>query len=160
MTNAQYQTGHATPKLWLRVGLVVALFLASPLHVAAASPQTPSEAPAGYEYALFAADTFLFYWLRGHTSEAFGLLSPRLKKEITDPSWFKLYVHGLSNPHHQAFEVSQGTGSNDRYQFTVTLYEIATGNLVGDKVTSTIVLVRQKGAWLVDRLPLSSDNPG
>jgi len=139
--------------------VIAAVLLFSFLDSARASSASRNEVSSGYEQALLVADKFLWCWLTGNAEEADKLLSPRLKSQITDTSWFKMYIRGLSNPHHEAFEVGKGQGRDEHYRFTVTLYELASGMTSGDKTSSTLEVIKSGDSWLIDRLPLSSDNP-
>ena len=93
------------------------------------------------------------------------LLSTRILKppagvdEENYSSWLELYMTGLSNPHHQAFEILPGEASTgDTFSFPVILHEYATGMERCDAYSSSIELVEENGEWRVFRLPRTSDN--
>jgi hypothetical protein len=115
------------------------LFLALCCVPRTAYTQPAGTAPAAYEQALAVADIFLWDWLSRDTDDAYLLLSPHAKAEIRDRSWFSLYISGLSNPRHQAFEIWEGKGDDRHYQFNVTVYELATAMNKGDKFTSRVL---------------------
>ena len=139
--------------------VIAAVLLFSFLDSARASSASRNEVSSGYEQALLVADKFLWCWLKGNAEDADKLLSPRLKSQITYTSWFKMYIKGLSNPHHEEFEVGKGQGRDEHYRFPVTLHELASGMSSGDKTSSTIEVIKSGDSWLINRLPLSSDNP-
>lgn len=115
--------------------------------------------PASYIQALNVANQFLEDWVTGNFSAASALFSMRLRREIKDQSWFRLYMQGLSNPHHMAFEINGGQPEKaDRYSFHVVLYELATAAQSGDSYGSKVDLVKQGNEWKIDVLPKSSDN--
>src|SRR5205823_4021152 len=131
----------------------------------AGSPPSRSIEPdpgssAEYLGALRTANAFLFAWVKRDADEGLDLLSGRLRKKIHDESRLQDFMTGLSNPHHQAFEISRVPGSTgSRYVFTVTLYEFYAGEPAGFKYVSTLEVVKQGGLWRIDRLPRTSDNP-
>lgn len=119
--------------------------------------QTPI---AAYLEALQTANAFLWAWVTRDAEAGFGLISDRLRAQIKDESWLRQFLVGLSNPHHQAFEIGRGRKQTaSRYAFPVTLYEFYTGERAGFRYPGTLELVKQGGRWRVDRLPCSSDNP-
>ena len=86
-----------------------------------------------------------------------GLMSKRLRTEAEE-TWLRQFMSGLSNPHHQAFEIGRGRRiSANRYLFPVVLYEHYTGETSGDRFQGTLEVVNDQGKWVVDRLPKSSE---
>ena len=156
-TNGIFKTVVPDHRRCFLILAVILVFANGAASGSSANPRTPAPS-AAYQEALNVADTFLWYWVSRKADDAIALLQPRLSTTVSDRSWFRLYVNGLSNPHHQAFEIWGGQGSANHYIFQVTLYEIATGQAMGDAFTSTIELVKFGNAWRVDRLPKSADN--
>lgn len=67
---------------------------------------------------------------------------------------------GVSNPHHQSFEISSGWEINpNRFSFPVTLYEYYNGEPKAFEYISKIEVVQEGGSWRVDLLPIIADNP-
>ena len=65
---------------------------------------------------------------------------------------------GLSNPHHEAFEIGQGVRiDSDTYAFPVRLFELYTGEPTGYAYSDTLGVVRERDGWRVDRLPRTYD---
>lgn len=118
--------------------------------------QTPT---APYLEALQTANAFLWAWVTRNADDGLRLVSDRLRTQSKDESWLRQFVVGLSNPHHQAFEIGRGRRKNtSRYAFPVTLYEFYTGEKVGSGYRGMLELVKQGGTWRVDHLPESSEN--
>ncbi len=118
-----------------------------------------------YVQALQVANTFLHAWLDRDSKGGLSLMSTSVLKPPADTTaaehtaWLQLYMSGLSNPHHQAFEIHEGKASGrDRFSFPVTLYELATGQPTANAYSSSIELVRDSSGWRVLSLPQSSDN--
>ena len=66
---------------------------------------------------------------------------------------------GLSNPHHQSFEIRHGKAKGSkRMSFPVVLYEHYTGEPEAFGYESSIEIVQDGESWEVDELPRSSDN--
>jgi len=152
----------------LPIALATLLLVASP---ALAAPQA-SPAPStrltptidrGYLGALQAANLFLFAWATRDGDAGLELISDRLRRDLNKKrgeSWFRVYMSGLGNPHHEAFEIGPGRRlSPSRYVFPVRLYEIASRDRSGFAYTGTIEIARQRDRWAVDRLPKTPDNP-
>ena len=145
-------------------GAALTVVVVAHLSIAGSPPsrsiEPDPESSAEYLEALQAADAFLWAWINRDADEGLGLLSDRLRKEIHDESRLQDFMTGLSNPHHQAFEISRAPGSTgSRYVFTVTLYEFYTGEPAGFKYVSTLEVIKQGELWRIDRLPRTSDNP-
>lgn len=116
--------------------------------------------PASYLQALRTANAFLWAWVDRDSDIGLRLLSDHLRAEIKDESWLRQFVEGLSNPHHQAFEIDRGRArSGNQYSFPVTLYEYYTGEQEGAEYRSTLLVIKQGDTWRVGQLPRSSDNP-
>jgi hypothetical protein len=109
-----------------------------------------------YVLALTAADQFMTAWATRNQSDGLDLLSPRLKNKFPE-DYFRYYLSGLSNPHHQAFEIGRGKRlPSGAYSFPVEMYLHYSGQKETVQIPKplTIVLI-QSGpeSWLVDELP-------
>ena len=109
-----------------------------------------------YVLALSAANHFLSAWATRNEDDGLALLSPRLKNKYPE-EYFRSFVSGVSNPHHQAFEVGRGrrlpTGA---FAFPVAMYECYTGQKEPyDHPKALTIVVIQSGpeSWVVDELP-------
>lgn len=147
------------PRRGRRIVLSLLLFLQ-----ACANPGVAPARSGEYVQALARANDFLHAWLCRDPEAGLGLLSARVLKPPagvdaeTYASWLELYMTGLSNPHHQAFEILPGEASTgDTFSFPVILHEYATGMERGDTYSSSIELTEEKGEWRIIRLPRSSD---
>ncbi|MDZ8053493.1 MAG: hypothetical protein RMX68_022420 [Aulosira sp. ZfuVER01] len=153
----------------LKVLLVVAialLFLCITTQVQAVKTVVNTSVNPDYVRALFTADKFLYTWKTRNVSEGITLVSPALRKKMSDEQ-LKIYISGTSSPSHAAFEIHSGRKlSNNRYGFEVKLYEYlysATPESQNWKCpqSSRIVLIKtgvdspqfRVGNWLVDELP-------
>ena len=105
------------------------------------------------------AYAFLEAWTGRDVQAGFDLLSPRLWSEIQADStkgegWFYMYMTGLSNPHHETFELGTGqVEDSTRFVFPVVLIEGIWGDSTKYRYESTMELLRDSTAWRVDRLP-------
>jgi len=126
-----------------------------------ATQQHTDEGPsAAYLEALQVVNSFLWAWVNRDAESGLRLMSDRLRFQIKDESWLRQFVVGLSNPHHQAFEIGRGRPkANNRYEFSVTLYEFHAGERTGVRYQSSLEAVKEGQVWRVDHLPISSDNP-
>ena len=152
---------HRVMKLLLCSAL---LLLPIPMATAEPAATTPST-PAAYVEALGVAHAFLDAWVSRDADKGIRLMSPTLRQTPrgSNPSdyesWLRLYVQGLSNPHHAAFELGRGTlAAHNRAVFPVTLYEFVTGESAAFSYSSSLELVREGESWRVSKLPQSSDN--
>ena len=109
-----------------------------------------------YALALSSANRFLCAWQARNPEEGLGLVSETLKSRKSTEE-LRAYISGLSNPHHEAFEVGNGKRLSDKQVgFEVRLYEHYTGAewRRPRPQSSRIVLVEeQPGDWRVDELP-------
>lgn len=139
------------------MGLMAAIVLAGN----PTSAQKTRSRPAGaidqdYVLALTAADQFMFAWATRNQDDGLALLSPRLKNKFPE-EYFRYYLTGLSNPHHQAFEIDRGKRlPSGAFSFPVAMYMHYSGQKesVAYPKPLTIVLI-QSGpeSWLVEELP-------
>ena len=128
------------------------------LAAAAQGEQTPSHPSGRYLSALGVANGFLAAWAGRNAEVGIAIMSQRLRK-ASDEQWLREYMSGLSNPHHQSFEIGRGKEvRSGRFAFPVTLYEAYHGESKGWGYASTIEVVRDGETWRVDRLPRTSDN--
>lgn len=109
-----------------------------------------------YVLALHTVNRFLCAWTMRRQEEGLQLVSPSLKKRFAEEA-LRMYISGISNPHHAAFEVGRGRRLDaQRYAFEVTFYEHYTGQKTSFKRPEPMKLVVvQIGSeeWLVDELP-------
>ncbi len=109
-----------------------------------------------YVLALSAANQFLDAWRTRDQEKGLALLSTGLKR-LRGIEELRIYISGLSNPHHQAFEIFHGKQLGDTsYAFPVILYEHYTGEKWRNKELKPRELVLVKGErdeWFVDALP-------
>lgn len=152
----------------IRLGLAVLLGAGLVADVATAEAPTAtlrdgsgvnaSRAGTDYLGALRAVDQFLCAWVARDGDSGLRLISQRLRAEVGDEAWLRQFLVGLSNPHHQAFEMEgSGQGDGARYSFRVMLYELSTGQETGAGYEGVIEAVKESGEWRVDRLPRSSE---
>lgn len=109
-----------------------------------------------YVLALTVADQFMFAWATRNQDDGLALLSPRLKNKFPE-DYFRYYLTGLSNPHHQAFEVGRGKRlPSGAFSFPVTMYEHYSGQketVAHPKPLAIVVIQSGPESWLVDELP-------
>jgi len=110
-----------------------------------------------YVLALSAANKFFGAWRARDPGKGIALLSPKLFQSQPKDVWFQAIV-GCSNPHHAAYEISNGRRLPDgRFAFDVRLFEHYTGfpverDDVGSLETVTLVKVAEED-WRVDAMP-------
>jgi hypothetical protein len=139
--------------LW--VVIVAALVLGLP-ELPHASAQASSAPDSGYAGALRAADLFLSAWARRDPDAGLALLSAAVLARDPDSTQANLrqYMSGLSNPHHEAYEISAGSRTApDRFAFAVRLFQAYLGEPEAYAFSDTLEVVRQGNAWRIDRLP-------
>jgi len=131
---------------------------------AGASAPLHSVPTAPYLQALRVADMFLAAWAQRDPDAGLALLSPGVLARDPDSSRADLrgglrqYMTGLSNPHHEAFEIGAGNPVGpDRLSFPVRLFEIYLGESTGMTYSDTLEVVRHGDEWRVDRLPRAYD---
>lgn len=141
--------------------LATCLFLSlSTVMTASTKEQTRTTISSDYLEALQTANVLLMAWVERDADRGLASLSDHLRVQIKDASWFRQFMTGLSNPHHQAFEIKYGEKvSSNRFKFNVILYELYTGQQSGSAYSSSIEVIREGKTWLIDSLPKSSDNP-
>jgi len=131
--------------------LILMLPIASQSEI---SQGTEKSTSADYLEALRVANSFLWAWVARDSGAGLQLISTRLRTEIKDESWLRQFMMGLSNPHHQAFELGVGRREGAiRYSFPVTLYELYSGENEGFAYTGVLGLVKQGDVWRIDVLP-------
>jgi hypothetical protein len=111
------------------------------------------------------ADAFLTAWANREPEAGLALMSASVLARDPDSSRvdrkaaLRHYVSGLSNPHHQAYEIGRGSPAGvDRFAFPVRLFELYLGESTGLAFSDTLELVRQGDEWRVDRLPRTHDS--
>jgi hypothetical protein len=132
------------------------IFAANPAPAQTAKSHTTNLINQDYVLALSAADQFLYAWATRNQDDGLAMISPRLKNKFPE-EYLRSYISGISNPHHQAFEVGRGKRlPSGGFSFPVAMYEHYTGQKEanGPPKPLTIVVV-QAGPenWLVDELP-------
>jgi hypothetical protein len=143
--------------------IVAALMLvtsAAPTTGLAQKRKTASHTLSGldqnYVLALTAADQFLYAWATRNMEDGLALLSPQLKAKYPE-EYFRYYISGISDPHHQAFEVGEGKRlPSGGFAFPVTLYEHYTGqkeSFAHPKPLTIVIIQTAPESWLVNELP-------
>ena len=136
------------------LGMVILAASSAP----AQKTQKPSAGSIDQDYvlALTAADQFMFAWATRNQDDGLALLSLRLKNKFPE-EYFRYYFTGLSNPHHQAFEVGRGKRlPSGEFSFPVAMYMHYTGqkeNIGHPKLLTIVVIQAGPEGWLVDELP-------
>lgn len=111
-----------------------------------------------YLNALNTADKYLYAWMTRNGSRAYELISDNVKKKYKDREDFIMQFAGVSNPHHEAFEiVGCKRISKQRIRFKVWLYYHYTGEYIPpykrpDSDVYIELLKVNKGIWLVDNV--------
>ena len=109
-----------------------------------------------YVLALSAADQFLYAWATRNQDDGLALLSPRLKNKFPE-EYLRYYLSGLSNPHHQAFEVGRGKRlPSGGFSFPVVMYEHYTEQkekIEHPKSLTIVIIQAAPENWMVDELP-------
>lgn len=136
--------------------LGVMIFAASPAPARTATRHSGNLIDQDYVLALSAADEFMVAWATRNQDDGLALLSPRLKNKFPE-DYFRYYITGLSNPHHQAFEVGRGKRlPSGAFSFPVTMYMHYTGqkeNISPPKPLAIVMIQAGPENWLVDELP-------
>lgn len=140
--------------LYCLLGMVI--FAANPAPGQTAKRHASNLIDQDYVLALSAADQFMYAWATRNQDDGLALLSPRLKNKFPE-EYLRSYISGISNPHHQAFEVGGGKRlPSGGFSFPVAMYMHYTGQREnsGPPKPLTIVMI-QAGPenWLVDELP-------
>ena len=136
--------------------LGILIFAPNPAAGQTAKRGTGNTINQDYVLALSAADQFMFAWATRNQDDGLALLSPRLKNKFPE-DYFRYYITGLSNPHHQAFEVGRGKRlpSGD-FSFPVAMYMHYTGQKENNNSSKPLTIVMIEAgpeSWLVDELP-------
>ena len=148
--------------------LAMVIFAANPAPAQKAKSHARNVINQDYVLALSAADQFLNAWATRNQDDGMALLSPRLKNKFPE-DYFRYYLSGLSNPHHQAFEVGQGKRlTSGKFSFPVMMYLHYTGQKETNEHPKSLTIVMVQAGpenWLVDALPGfvepdSKDPPG
>ncbi|WP_312113625.1 hypothetical protein [Brevibacillus reuszeri] len=110
-----------------------------------------------YLFALRTANNFLIAWLNRDASKGSELLTDHVKKSVS-PEDLTMFFSGLSNPHHQGFEIigHENAGEN-AVTFHVWLYEYYSGDTPEPEKRPepyTIEVSKvDENTWLVNNLP-------
>ena len=136
--------------------LVIMILSASSVPAQKARSRAAGAIDQDYVLALTAADQFMFAWATRNQDDAMALLSPRLKNKFPE-DYFRYYISGLSNPHHQAFEIGRGKRlPSGGFSFPVAMYMHYSGqkeSIAFPKPLSVVVIQSGPESWLVDELP-------
>jgi len=131
----------------------VALFSAAALSQVKSGSITTKN--TDYIEALSVADQFMRDWQWRDQDDGFSLISDSLKSKESEDD-LRMYISGLSNPHHEAYEIYSGSRLPDgRISFKVKMYESYTSypNVYSEGPTTIIISKSAQGKWLVDKLP-------
>ena len=146
------------------VFIVVVATMALLAPVPDVAGQKQSAVPEQYLRALHVADLFLTAWVERTPDTGLALVSARTLAADADSSrpdlrsGLRQYLTGLSNPHHEAFEIEAGRVLGpDRIVFPVRLFELYLGEPAGLVFSDSLELVLQEGEWRVDRVPRTYD---
>jgi len=136
--------------------LGILIFAANPVPAQTKKSHAGNLINQDYVLALSAADQFMVAWATRNQDDGLALLSPRLKNKFPE-DYFRYYITGLSNPHHQAFEVGRGKRlpSGD-FSFPVAMYMHYTGQKENNNSSKPLTIVMIEAgpeSWLVDGLP-------
>lgn len=110
-----------------------------------------------YLLALHTANNFLIAWLNRDAAKGSELLTDNAKKSVS-PEDLTMFFSGLSNPHHQGFEIigHENAGENT-VTFHVWLYEYYSGDTPEPEKRPepyTIEVSKvDENTWLVNNLP-------
>jgi hypothetical protein len=112
---------------------------------------------ADYVLALSTANKLLEAWRSRDQDAGLALLSPRLRKTRTEDEW-RMAISGISNPHHQSYEISDGKRLPDgRVRFVVCLHDHYTGHQQAasprQKAQHIILINVGENKWQVDGVP-------
>lgn len=109
----------------------------------------------GYVHALSVADQFMTAWQYRNQVAGLALVSDSLKEKESEDD-LRMYISGLSNPHHEAFEICSGKRLPDgSISFEVMMYETYTGypNVYPAGPSQIVLSKNGRGKWLVVKLP-------
>jgi hypothetical protein len=109
-----------------------------------------------YILALTAANRFLEAWRTRHQDNGIAAISGDAIREKGEQYWRNM-ISGISNPHHQAYEVGEGSRIDDRrFAFRVWLHELYTGeeHPGAPRDRGRVLVVREvgHGQWRVDEI--------
>lgn len=147
-------------KIKLIAAALMLFTVLSPSTGSAQRRKAASRAASGldqnYVLALTVADQFLYAWATRNAADGLALLSPQLKAKFPE-EYFRYYISGISDPHHQAFEIGEGRRlPSGGFAFPVALYEHYTGqkeSFVHAKPLIIVVIPSGPETWLVNELP-------
>ena len=110
-----------------------------------------------YLLALNTADNFLIAWLNRDYKKGIGLLTEKVKSSVKQEE-LTMFFTGLSNPHHQGFEIIGNYYIDDNtIRFQVWLYEYYTDETpppAERSIPYTLDVIKvNENTWLVNNLP-------
>ncbi|MBD2384816.1 hypothetical protein [Cylindrospermum sp. FACHB-282] len=150
----------------LFIALIAVIFFCTTTQAQPVTPISTTSINADYVRALFTADKFLSAWKNRSVEAGIALLSPEVKKKVSNDELVN-YISGTSSPSHAAFEIKSGRKiANNRYAFEVKLYEYLYSATPEAQTwdcpqSAKIILVKtgvdnpkfRVGNWLVNELP-------
>lgn len=132
------------------------------LFTGGVGPPAQAEQPAGetldqdYVLALATVNRFLCAWQMRRQEEGLAMLSRRLKQSFTEEE-LRMYISGISNPHHAGFDVGRGKRLADgHFAFPVRFYEHYTAEketFKRPKALRFVVVQTGPEEWRVEELP-------
>jgi hypothetical protein len=131
------------------IGMVLIPLLMLGLAAPCSAAHPTGTVDAAYAQALFTADLFLWAWQTCNADLGLQLISRELLARLQQPGsrGLLMYMEGLSNPHHVAFEITGGRMLGpDRAAFSVTLFDLYNGEPEGYRYDSTMELVLDPAA--------------
>lgn len=143
--------------MFSRYFLISALVLtwsSNPLDSQEISPEDVVD--QDYVLALGTANRFLCAWLSRDQEAGLKLLSSAVRTTYSEDD-LRLYLAGLSNPHHAAFEVGVGRRLTPcRFAFPVRLYEHYSGEKWRKKLPvalQMVVVKTDEEEWRIGEVP-------
>jgi hypothetical protein len=137
----------------LLIPLAAALQLSGPLPAWGKSPTATTRAeqiPAGYTFALLAANHFLQAWQSGDAGTGVALLTSRAKTTATSDGIERFF----SSSEPSAYEIGRGKLIRGRYEFPVVLVSPDPRHNHSRRRFSTIIILHSgDNDWAVDKLP-------
>jgi len=146
--------------VWLACFLCTFSFFISGCNTAdpsATQQKNEIKVDKNYLLALHTANNFLMAWLNRDDAKGAALLTDNAKKAVSAED-IKMFFSGLSNPHHQGFEIiGHENADENTVTFHVWLYEYYSGETPEPaerpKPYTIDVVKVDADTWLVNHLP-------
>jgi hypothetical protein len=148
-----------------KVGWIVCFIIAFSLFTSgcqtadntAAQPDKAVTVDKNYLLAINTVNHFLIAWLARDYEKGAELLTEKVKSSVPQAD-LRMFFSGLSNPHHQGFEVIGNEQVDENtIRFHVWLYEYYTGETPPPtkrpEPSSIDVIKVNEDTWLVNNLP-------